>query len=76
MNDDDDIDAWPAGKPFTAPPDFAARITALARVSPQLQERSWTFRPWQWASLGAVAGLGALQLCGFVFVAFVAAGAN
>ena len=75
MNDDD-IDAWLTGQPLAAPPDFAARITALARVTPQLQERSRAFRPWQWATLGAVAGLGALQLCGFVFVAFVAAGAN
>ena len=76
MNDDDDIDALLMVKSLVAPPDFAARITALAPVTPQLQGRSQAFRPWQWASLGAVAGLGALQLCGFVFVAFVAAGAN
>jgi hypothetical protein len=76
MNDEDDIDAWLVGKPLAAPPDFAARITALARATPRVQERSRTLRPWQWATLGAAAGLGALQLCEFVFVAFVAAGAH
>jgi hypothetical protein len=76
MNDDDEIDGWLAGKSLTAPPGFAARLTALAQATPQVQERSRAIRPWQWASLGAVAGLGALQLCGFVFVAFVAAGAQ
>jgi hypothetical protein len=76
MNDDDDIDARLMEKPLSAPPDFAARLTALARATPQAQQRSRALRPWQWASLGAVAGLGALQLCEFVFVAFVAAGAR
>ena len=75
MNDDD-IDALLLGKPLGAPPDFAARLTALARATPQAQERSRALGPWQWASLGAIAGLGALQLCEFVFVAFVAAGAQ
>jgi hypothetical protein len=75
MNDDD-IDALLAAKPLAAPPDFAARLTALACVTPQVQERSRTVRPWQWASLGAGACLSALGLCEFVFVAFVAAGAN
>ena len=75
MNDDD-IDALLAGKPLAAPPDFAARLTALARVTPQVQEQSRAFKPWQWVSLGAVAGFGALQLCEFVLVAFVAAGAH
>ena len=72
----DDIDALLTGKPLGAPPDFAARMTALARATPQAQERSRAFRPWQWAFLGAGACLGALQLCEFVFVAFVAAGAQ
>jgi hypothetical protein len=72
----DDIDALMTGKPLAAPPDFAARLAALARVTPQVQERSRTIRPWQWASLGVGACLGALGLCEFVFVAFVAAGAN
>ena len=71
-----DIDALLVGKPLGAPPDFAARLTALARATPQLQEHSRGFRPWQWASLGAGASLGALRLCEFVFVAFVAAGAQ
>jgi hypothetical protein len=72
----DDIDALLVGKPLGAPPDFAARLTALAHATPQLQEQSRGFRPWQWASLGAGASLGALRLCEFVFVAFVAAGAQ
>ena len=76
MNDDDDIDARLTGTPLAAPPDFAARLTALARATPQAQQRLRVFKPWQWASLGAAAGLGALQLCEFVFVAFVAAGAQ
>ena len=72
----DDIDVLLAGQPLAAPPDFAARLTALAQATPQAQERPRAVRPWQWASLGAAAGLGALQLCGFVFVAFFAAGAQ
>jgi hypothetical protein len=72
----DDIDAWLTGQPLRAPPGFAARMTALARVTPQAPQRARALRPWQWASLGVGAGLAALQLCEFVFVAFVAAGAQ
>jgi hypothetical protein len=72
----DDIDASLVGKPLVAPPGFAARLTALAHTTPQVQEQSRGFRPWQWASLGAGASLGALRLCEFVFVAFVAVGAQ
>ena len=72
----DDIDALLMKRPLVAPPGFADRMTALARATPQLREQSTGVRPWQWASLGACAGLGALQLCEFVFVAFVAAGAQ
>ena len=72
----DDIDAFLTAKRLAAPPGFAARVTALARATPQVQERSRAFRPWQWASLGAGACFGALRLCEFVFVAFVAAGAH
>ena len=72
----DDIDALLVGNPLVAPPGFAARLTALAHTTPQLQEQSRAFRPWQWVSLGAGASLGALRLCEFVFVAFVAAGAQ
>jgi hypothetical protein len=72
----DDIDALLAGKPLVAPPGFAARLTALAQATPQMQERSPSLRPWQLASLGAGASLGALRLCEFVFAAFVAAGAQ
>jgi len=70
----DDIDALLVGESLAAPPGFATRLTALAQATPQSQSRS--FRPWQWASLGAGACLGALQLCEFVFAAFVAAGAR
>jgi hypothetical protein len=72
----DDIDALLLGKPLVAPPGFAARLTALAHGTPQMQEQSRAFRPWQWASLVAGASLGALGLCEFVFVAFVAVGAQ
>ena len=72
----DDIDALLTGKPFTAPPGFAVRLTALAQATPQVRERSRTLRPWQWVSLGAGACFGALRLCEFVFVAFVAAAAH
>ena len=54
----------------------ALLMTALARATPQVHEQSRAFRPWQWAALGAGAGLGALRLCEFVFVAFVAVGAQ
>jgi hypothetical protein len=79
MNDfenDDDIDALLAANPLVAPPGFASRLTALARATPQLRERSRAFGLWQWVSLGIGAGLGALRLCEFVFVAFVAVGAH
>jgi hypothetical protein len=72
----DDIDALLVDKPLGAPPGFAARLTALAQATPQVQEQSRAFRPWQWASLGAGACFGAFRLCEFVFVAFVAAGAQ
>jgi len=72
----DDLDALLSAKPLHAPPGFAARLTALARVTPQVHEQPRAFEPWQWVSLGAGAGLAALRLCEFVFVAFVAAGAQ
>jgi hypothetical protein len=72
----DDIDALLTEEPLGTPPGFAARLTALAQATPQAQEQSQTFRPWQWVSLGAAAGFGVLQLCEFVLVAFVAAGAH
>ena len=56
----DDIDAWLAAKPLRAPPGFAARLTALAQVTPQVEEQSRGVRPWQWVSLGAGASFGAL----------------
>ena len=72
----DAIDALLAAAPLNAPPGFAARMTALARATPQVQEPSRSFRPWQWISLGAGASVGALLLCEFVFAAFVTAGAQ
>jgi hypothetical protein len=72
----DDIDAWLTATPLAAPPGFAARLAALAQATPQAREQTRAFRPWQWASLGACACFGALRLCEFVFVAFVAAGAQ
>ena len=70
----DDLDALLTEKRLGAPPGFAARLTALAQAT--AQERSRAFRPWLWVSVSAAAGLGALQLCEFVFVAFVAASAH
>jgi hypothetical protein len=72
----DDIDALLREKRLGAPPGFAARLTALARATAQAPEQSRTFRPWLWVSASAAAGLGAVQLCEFVFVAFVAASAH
>jgi hypothetical protein len=72
----DDIDAWLTENPLGAPPGFAARLTALARATPQTQPQPRAFKPWQWASLCAGACFGALRLCEFVFVAFVAVGAQ
>ena len=72
----DDIDRLMAAEILVPPPGFAQRITALARQIPQKQLLSPGLRPWQWASLGAGAGLGALRLCEFVFFAFVAVGAQ
>ena len=72
----DDIDALLMAKPLAAPPGFAERLMALAQATPQPREQSRAASPWQWAFLAAGAGLGALRLCEFVFVAFVAAGAQ
>ena len=72
----DDIDALLAGAPLAAPPGFAARVTALARATPQMPQQSRALRALQWAFLGVGASLGALQLCEFVLVAFLAVGAQ
>ena len=72
----DEVDALLTEKRFGAPPGFAARLTALAQATAQAPEQSRAFRPWLWVSVSAAAGLGALQLCEFVFVAFVAASAH
>lgn len=72
----EDIDALLVGQSLVPPPDFSVRLEALAHVIPQVQYQSQTLRPWQWVSFGAGAGLSALLLCEFVFVAFVAVGAQ
>ena len=54
----------------------AALDELLAQATAQAPEQSRAFRPWLWVSVSAAAGLGALQLCEFVFVAFVAASAH
>jgi hypothetical protein len=71
-----DIDALLVGKPLVAPPGFAARMMAIAQATQQVKPQSSALRPWQWVSLGAGASFGALLLCEFVFVAFVAVGAQ
>jgi hypothetical protein len=72
----DDIDQLMTSEILTPPPDFTQRVTALARRMPQNRLASPRLRPWQWASLGAGASLGALRLCEFVFFAFIAVGAQ
>ena len=71
----DDLDRLLAAQKLVPPQGFAQRVTALARM---MQQRNVPppMRPWQWASLGAGAGLGALLLGEFVFFAFVAAAAQ
>jgi hypothetical protein len=73
----DDIDALLMAKPLAAPPGFAARLTALAQATPQAARAIASLPAMAVGlSLAAAAGLGALRLCEFVFVAFVAAGAQ
>jgi hypothetical protein len=72
----DDFDRQMAEQRLVPSPDFAQRITALARTIPQDRAPSRSLRPWHWASLGAGAGLGALLLGEFVFFAFVAGAAQ
>ncbi len=72
----DEIDRLLAARTLAPPEDFAARIAALARVAPQRGERPRDPRPWQWVSLAAGAGFGALVLGQFVFFAFLAGAAR
>lgn len=70
----DDLDRLLAAQTLVPPQGFAQRVTALARTIPQ--RNSQPLRPWQWASLGAGAGLGALLLGEFALFAFVAGAAQ
>ena len=72
----DDIDALLTDQLLDPPADFVTRVMALAQATQQATTQSTTLRPWQWVSLGAGASFGALLLCDFVFVAFVAVGAR
>jgi hypothetical protein len=72
----DDLDRLLAAQTLAPPQDFARRVTALARTIPQRHSQPRPLRPWQWASLGAGAGFGALLLGEFVFFAFVASAAQ
>jgi hypothetical protein len=72
----DDIDSQLRALSLAPPEDFAARVTALARMTPQLKASPEPMRPWQWVSLGAGAGLGARLLGEFAFFAFVAGAAQ
>jgi hypothetical protein len=72
----DDIDELLGAEILAPPVDFSQRITTLARTIRQCNVQSQSLRPWQWASLGAGASLGALMLSEFVFFAFVATGAQ
>lgn len=72
----DDLDALLAGQSLVPPRDFVVRVIALAQATQKVKPQSPTPRPWQWVSLGAGASFGALLLCDFVFVAFVAVGAQ
>jgi hypothetical protein len=69
----DEIDRWLSDEGLTPPPDFINQVTALSRAIPQRRiGRVWV-RAWQWASLSASAGLGALLLSEFIFFAFTSA---
>jgi hypothetical protein len=71
----DDIDRLFAAAAHEPPPDFAARVAALARACPQASTpRSLSL--WQCVSLAAGAGFGALLVGEFAFFAFVAAAAQ
>jgi len=71
----DDIDRLFAAAAHQPPPDFAARIAALARERPQApQARPLTL--WQWLSLVASAGFGALLVSEVALFAFVSAAAH
>jgi hypothetical protein len=72
----DSIDRLLAAATLAPSPNFAQRITALARQIPQYHSPSPIVRLLQWASLGAGAGFGALLLGEFMFFAFVAVGAQ
>ena len=73
----DDLDRLFAAQSLNPPPDFARRVTALARTIPQDKPpQPLRMRIWQWASLGAGAGLGALLFGEFVFFAFIASAAQ
>jgi hypothetical protein len=72
----DDIDRLLRAHALDPPENFAERVAALARATPQLGASPRPIRPWQWLSLGAGAGLGAALLGEFVFFAFVAGAAQ
>jgi hypothetical protein len=72
----DDLDRLLAAQALAPPQGFAQRVTALARTIPQGNSRPRPLRPWQWASLGAGAGLGAFLLGEFALFAFIAGAAH
>jgi hypothetical protein len=71
----DDLDDRIAGMALSPPPDFAARMVALAAATPQPAKPPPALGPLQWLSLAAGAGVGAWLLGEFVAVAFVASAA-
>ena len=66
----DSLDELLRGLALPPPEGFATRVTELARRVPQ--SRPPLVRIWQWASLAAGAGIGALLLGEFAFSAFSA----
>lgn len=81
MHDDDALDAFLREAPLDVPPDFASQVMALVHQQPMpvwgaapAPRQGW--RTWvQWLVLLGSVAAGSLQLAGFVFGIWTAAGA-
>jgi len=71
----DDLDALFHTADHAPPDGFVDRVTMLAKGLEQCRPTAGGLKPWQWASLGAGAGMGAALLSEFVFFALIPMGA-